>query len=146
MKPSELNVLDPSNSTSAGVNLYGNASPREQRSMMARRTPPAVAGFLRATNRALMETIANPVAAMASVKQREPMVDEKVEGERWRITQGYVLGADTRDHGVGDVKPVFVEQQIAEVAETFGLKQRPDMGSLYNLSFLPPKAERLVKA
>jgi ABC-type nitrate/sulfonate/bicarbonate transport system substrate-binding protein len=140
INPADLSVLS---FASTGLAVYGNAVLASTR--LIADNPKAVAGFLRATNRALLETIANPVTAMASVKQREPMVDEKVEAERWRITQAYVLGADTREHGLGDVKPVFVEQQIAEVAETFGLKTRPDLASLYNLSFLPPKAERLVK-
>jgi nitrogen regulatory protein PII len=94
----------------------------------------------------VMETIANPIAAMAYVKQREPMIDEKVEAERWKITQSYVLGADTREHGVGDVRKAFVEQQVAEVSDTFALKSKPDAAAVYNLSFLPPKAERMVKA
>jgi ABC-type nitrate/sulfonate/bicarbonate transport system substrate-binding protein len=141
INPSELSVLS---FASTGLAVYGNAVLASTR--LIADNPKAVAGFLRATNRGLMETIADPAAAMAYVKQREPMIDEKVEAERWRITQGYVLGADTREHGIGDVKPAFVEQQITEVAETFGLKQKPDLASLYNLSFLPAKAARLVKA
>jgi hypothetical protein len=35
---------------------------------------------------------------------------------------------------------------VAEVSETFGLKSKPDAAAVYNLSFLPPKAERMVKA
>jgi len=124
--------------------VYGNAVLAATK--FSSENPKAVAGFVRATNRAVIETIANPVAAMAYVKQREPMIDERVEAERWRITQSYVLGADTREHGLGDVKKAFVEQQVAEVTETFALKTRPNADAVYNLAFLPPKAERMVKA
>jgi len=32
------------------------------------------------------------------------------------------------------------------VGEVFGLKTKPSMEALYNLSFLPPKAQRMVTA
>jgi ABC-type nitrate/sulfonate/bicarbonate transport system substrate-binding protein len=141
IKPEELSVLSFANS---GLAVYGNAVLSATK--FSTENPKAVAGFVRATNRAVLETIANPVAAMAYVKQREPMIDERVEAERWRITQSYVLGADTREHGLGDVKRAFVEQQVAEVTESFGLKAKPNADAVYNLAFLPPRAERMVKA
>ncbi|MGY4827340.1 ABC transporter substrate-binding protein [Sphaerotilaceae bacterium SBD11-9] len=141
IKPEDLSVLSFANT---GLAVYGNAVLASTRFIAE--NPKAVTGFLRATNRAMLETIANPLAAMAYVKQREPMIDERVEADRWRITQGYVLGADTREHGLGDVKRSFVEQQVAEVTETFGLKAKPNADAVYNLAFLPPKAERMVKA
>ena len=141
IKPDDLSVLS---FASTGLAVYGNAVLAATK--LINENPKAVAAFVRATNRGVMETIANPIAAMAYVKQREPMVDEKVEAERWKITQSYVLGADTKEHGVGDVRKAFVEQQVAEVSETFGLKGKPDAAAVYNLSFLPPKAERMVKA
>jgi len=141
IKPEELSVLSFANS---GLAVYGNAVLAATK--FSSENPKAVAGFVRATNRAVIETIANPMAAMAYVKQREPMIDEKVEAERWRITQSYVLGADTREHGLGDVKKAFVEKQVAEVTETFALKAKPNADAVYNLAFLPPQAERMVKA
>jgi len=141
IKPDDLSVLS---FASTGLAVYGNAVLAATK--LINENPKAVAAFVRATNRGVMETIANPIAAMAYVKQREPMVDEKVEAERWKITQSYVLGADTKEHGVGDVRKAFVEQQVAEVSETFGLKGKPDAAAVYNLSFLPHKAERMVKA
>ena len=141
IKPDDLSVLS---FASTGLAVYGNAVLAATK--LINENPKAVASFVRATNRGVMETIANPIAAMAYVKQREPMVDEKVEAERWKITQSYVLGADTKEHGVGDVRKAFVEQQVAEVSETFGLKGKPDASAVYNLSFLPPRAERMVKA
>jgi ABC-type nitrate/sulfonate/bicarbonate transport system substrate-binding protein len=141
IKPEDLSVLS---FASTGLAVYGNAVLASTKFIAEQ--PKAVAGFLRATQRGLHETIANPAAAMAYVKQREPMLDEKLEAERWKITQGYVLTADSREHGLGDVKKAFVEQQVDEVVQTFGLKTRPDPASVYQLGFLPPKADRMVKA
>lgn len=138
--PAQLAVLSYADT---GLALYGNAILASTRLIAEK--PEVLRAFLRATNRALMDTLAEPAAAMAFVKQREPMVDVKVEVERWRITAGYVTAADTREHGVGDVKPAFVKAQLAEVGETFNLKQVPAADSVYNLAFLPPKADRLPR-
>jgi ABC-type nitrate/sulfonate/bicarbonate transport system substrate-binding protein len=140
MNPAELSVLS---YAAGGLNVYGNAVLASTKLMAD--NPKAVAGFVRATNRALVETITDPVAAMAFVKQREPMVDLKTEEARWRITQSYVSTTDTREHGLGDVRRAFVEQQLQQVGETFGLKTKPTFESTYNLAFLPPKGERTLK-
>lgn len=141
INPSELAVLP---FTAAGVDLYGNAILVSQRLIVDK--PRAVAGFLRATNRAIVETLANPAAAMAAVKAREPLLDEKVETERWRITAQYVAAPDTRSHGLGDARQFLVDQQVDMVVEAFGLKSRPAAATLFNRSFLPARAEREVKA
>ncbi len=141
LNPADLAVLP---FTSAGVDLYGNAILASQRLMVDR--PKAVAGFLRATNRAIVETLANPGPAMAAVKAREPLLDEKVELERWRITAQYVAAPDTRSHGLGDARQFLVDQQVDQVVDAFGLKSRPAAATLFNRSFLPARAEREVKA
>jgi ABC-type nitrate/sulfonate/bicarbonate transport system substrate-binding protein len=128
----------------AGVALYGNAVLASSRLIIEQSR--LVAGFVRASNRALVETLADPTAAIAAVKQREPMLDEKAELARWRITAGYVAAADTRGHGLGYVRKLLIEQQVDEVVNVFGLKNRPSADAIYNLGFLPPKGEREVKA
>lgn len=139
--PQELAVLSYADT---GLALYGNAVLASTR--LAKENPAAVRAFLRATNRGLMDTLADPAAAMAYVKQREPMIVEKVEVERFAITAKYVAAADTREHGLGGVKPEHVKRQLTEVAQTFGLKSVPEASSVYNLDFLPPLADRLLKA
>jgi ABC-type nitrate/sulfonate/bicarbonate transport system substrate-binding protein len=140
MKMDELSVLP---YASAGVNLYGNAVLGS--TQFIKEQPQLVAGFVRATNRALVETLANPPAAMVYVKQRESILDEAVELQRWGITASYVAAADTRSHGLGDVRRDFAQAQIDEVADVFALKSKPSLDAVYNLGFLPPKAERMVK-
>ncbi len=141
LNPADLAVLP---YTSAGVDLYGNAILASNRLIVDK--PRAVAGFLRATNRAIVETLTNPGPAMAAVKAREPLLDEKVELERWRITAQYVAAPDTRGHGLGDARQFLVDQQVDQVVEAFGLKARPAAATLFNRSFLPARAEREVKA
>lgn len=141
IKPEELTVLAYAD---AGVDVYGNAVLAS--TALAQQNPKVVAGFVRATHRAMMETLANPGAAMAAVKQREPLINEAVELERFRITAGYIAAGDTRSHGIGDIRKFVIERQVDEVVEVYGLKARPSADAIYNLAFLPPKAERMPKA
>jgi ABC-type nitrate/sulfonate/bicarbonate transport system substrate-binding protein len=126
------------------VNLYGNAILASN--AMVTQSPGVVAAFLRATTRALQETLANPLPAMAAIKQREPILDEKLELERWRLTAQYVAAADTRSHGLGDVRKYLLEQQVDQVTEVFGLKTRPSAEGIFNRAMLPSVAERTLKA
>jgi ABC-type nitrate/sulfonate/bicarbonate transport system substrate-binding protein len=141
MKTDELAVLKYSD---AGVNLYGNAILASSNLIV--QNPKAVAAFLRATNRAIVETFANPAPSIAAMRQREPILDAKVELDRWSITAQYVGAADTRTHGLGDIKKLMLEQQVDEVAEVFGLKSRPSADAIFNSSMLPGRAERNIKA
>jgi len=141
MKLDELSILE---YTSAGVNLYGNAILASN--AMITQNPAAVAGFLRATNRAIQESMADPLAAIAATKLREPILNEAVELERWRITQRYIAAADTRSHGLGDVFKRTLEQQVDEVVDVFGLKARPSVEGVFNRAMLPAAGDRVLKA
>jgi ABC-type nitrate/sulfonate/bicarbonate transport system substrate-binding protein len=141
IRPEELSVL---RYTDAGAQLYGNAI-LASGGLIAER-PEVVAAFVRASNRAIVETLADPAAAMAAMRQREPILDEKVELARWAITRQYVAGGDTRSHGLGDISPQLLAQQVADVAQAFALKSRPRPGDLFNRSLLPPLAARMAQA
>lgn len=141
MKPEELAVL---RYTDAGVQLYGNAI-LASGNLIAEH-PEVVAAFLRASNRAIAETLADPAPALAAMRQREPIFDEKVELARWNITRQYVAGPDTLNHGLGDIQPRLLEQQISDVAQAFALKASPAADSVFNRSLLPAAAARTAKA
>jgi len=141
MAPAQLSVLV---FADAGLSLYGNAILASTE--LTSKKPELVKAFLRATNRGLQETLADPVAAMAHVKQREPMLDEKVEVQRFGITAKYVVTADTRQHGLGAMRPELLKAQLDEVTRTFALKNPPRPEAVFNPAFLPAAAERIVKA
>lgn len=141
MKPEELSVLK---YTDAGVNLYGNAILASN--AMITQQPGAVSAFLRATNRAVLECMADPAAAVAATLAREPILQQGVELERWKITAQYLAAPDTRSHGLGDILKRTLEVQIDEVAEVFGLKTKPSADAVFHRAFLPPAADRMHKA
>lgn len=128
--------------TDAGVNLYGNAILASN--AMVTQSPQTVGAFLRATNRAIVEAFADPTEAIAATRAREPILNAAVELERWRISTEYIGAADTRGHGLGDIRKRLVEDQVDSVAEVFALKNRPAADGIFNLSMLPPKAARMV--
>ncbi len=141
MKMEDLSILKYSD---AGVNLYGNAILAS--SNLIAQNPKVIAGFLRATNRAIIETLADPIPSIAATKQREPILDEKVELDRWKITAQYLAAPDTQSHGIGDIRKLYLERQVDEVVDIFALKNRPNAETIFNSSMLPPKSERMVKA
>ncbi|MDO9135791.1 MAG: ABC transporter permease, partial [Hydrogenophaga sp.] len=98
-----------------------------------------------ATNRAILESMADPAAAIAATKVREPILNEAVELERWRITQQYIAAADTKGHGLGDVLKRTLEEQVDEVVSVFGLKARPSVEGVFNRAMLPAANQRTVK-
>lgn len=127
-----------------GLDLYGNAILASQKLIAER--PQVVAAFLRATNRALRETVSDAAPALAAIKAREPILNMEMETVRWQITRDYVAAADARTDGLGAVRMDLVERQIAAVAATFDLARPPRAEALYDLSLLPAAAERKVLA
>jgi ABC-type nitrate/sulfonate/bicarbonate transport system substrate-binding protein len=99
--------------------------------------PEALKGFLRATQRALVEMLANPQAGLDAVRQRDPLLRADLEAARWAITRGYLATAETQAAGLGRIVPAVLKQQIAEVGETFALGQLPAPEKLWNTAFLP---------
>ena len=132
MPPAQLSVLSYAD---AGVHLYGNAVLASTKLMQER--PEALKGFLRATQRALVEMLANPQAGLDAVRQRDPLLRADLEAARWAITRRYLATAETQSAGLGHIVPAVLKQQIAEVGEAFALGQLPAPDKLWNTAFLP---------
>ncbi|MDH2235164.1 ABC transporter substrate-binding protein [Pigmentiphaga sp. GD03639] len=141
MPPQELAVLEYART---GLALYGNAVLASRRLIAEK--PAAVKAFLAATNRALVETLADPEPALAAIKAREAIIDLKVERARWHITRRYLATDDTRADGLGSVRADILQRQIDEVAAVFDLPARPPIGQIFDDSLLPPAAQRKVPA
>ena len=141
----EAGVKDPDivffNYKDFGVTVYGNAILANEKFL--RENPKAVAGFLRAYNRALKDTIANPAEAIKCLKQREAILDEAIELRRLTTTlDNYVLTPNARSNGLGAFNKIRLDTQVDDVVTAFQLKVRPDTELLFDSSFLPPRSER----
>lgn len=141
MPPEQLSVLS---YAEAGVHLYGNAIVASTALMKDK--PELVRGFLRATQRALLDALANPAEALAAVRTREPMLRDDQERARWAITRTYLANAETAQVGLGRIQPAVLQQQIAQIGKTFGLPQLPTVQAVWNTGFLPTAVQQGVGA
>lgn len=127
-----------------GVELYGNAIIASSKLMTEK--PNAVAGFLRAFNKALKETIANPDEAATHVKKQDALVDLTLETRRLKMALGaVVVTAEAKANGLGGVTDDRMTRSIAETAAAYNLKSVPVAKELFNPAFLPAKADRMIK-
>lgn len=124
-----------------GAQVYGNAilvNPA-----FVRQNPKAVAAFLRAYNRGLKETIANPEEAIPYVKRADPLVDSDLELRRLKgQLDQFVVTPAAKSDGLGGVDRARLEMQIREVAKIFNLPVSPKPEDIFNPSFLPGAGER----
>ncbi|NMG66778.1 taurine ABC transporter permease [Azoarcus indigens] len=127
-----------------GVEFYGNAIIASPKFLAEK--PQAVAGFVRAFNKALKETLANPEAAVAYVKERDPLINVALETRRLKMAMDMVVVTpETARLGLGAVDEARLKRSVADVVAAFGLPATPDAGALFTSAYLPPAADRAVK-
>jgi NitT/TauT family transport system substrate-binding protein len=127
-----------------GLDLYSNAIVVSKQ--LAKDNPNAVRGLLKAINRAIGDTLANPEAAMDTVLKREPLVKRDIEKERLLYTiKEEMSGAEMARIGLGDVLDERLDRSINVVVEANGLTRKPAREEVFSRAFLPPRADRPSK-
>ena len=124
------------------IHYYGNTLLVSQK--LIEGNPKAVAGLVRAFNRALKEMIADPATSVKYLKQREPLVDEQLEVRRTHMVMPGMLTANVRSRGLGAVERERLQKQIEQVTQAYGLTSAPTQEQLFNPKFLPPQSERML--
>jgi NitT/TauT family transport system substrate-binding protein len=126
-----------------GVKLYGNAIIVSD--ALAKQKPEAVKAFLRAFARAARDVMANPEAAIKAVKERDGLIDEKLELRRLNMAiADAVATPNARAEGFGQVSEARMSLMASQVSDTYGTKNRVDPRAIWNASFLPSRAELAV--
>jgi len=106
-----------------GMDLYSNAVVFSR--SFVKENPKAVAGFVKAVNRAINDSLANPEAAMDAVMKREPLLKRDIEKERLMATiKSEMSHPEIAKIGFGDVDPARLKRAIAMVAEANSLPAR----------------------
>jgi NitT/TauT family transport system substrate-binding protein len=127
-----------------GVDLYGNTiivSPA-----FAEKNPEAVKGFLRALNKAIEETIADPAAAVEYVVAANPVVDTATELERLQMAiDQNIVTDEVKKNGLGAIDPARLAKAIEQIGLTFQFAAKPTAESAFDPAFLPDAAERMVE-
>ncbi|MGE8319184.1 MAG: ABC transporter substrate-binding protein [Comamonas sp.] len=123
-----------------GVQLYGNviiASPR-----LIAEKPEAVRAFLRAFARGMKEAVAQPEAAIASMKAKDGLVNVPLEVKRLKLTiETAVDSAGARAEGFGRLRPERLQKMAEQVAKAYATKNPIPAAAVWNGSFLPGAAE-----
>jgi NitT/TauT family transport system substrate-binding protein len=132
----DLNVMRYSD---FGVALYGHCLLTTPQ--FADRNPDAVKKVVKGVAEAWKAAIANPDAAIAALKKREPLIEERVERARLDLViKNAIFTERVRRDGLGAVDPERMEHSIRMIGETFKL---PAVGlsSIYRADYLPPQAQ-----
>ncbi|BEV17614.1 ABC transporter substrate-binding protein [Herbaspirillum sp. DW155] len=123
-----------------GVRLYGNTIIASE--AMVKSRPEAVKGFLRAFAKASRDVMANPEAAIKVLKERDGLIDEKLELRRLKLAiTSAIATPHAKAEGYGQVYGPRLTLMASQVSDAYGTKTRVNADKIWNGSFLPSKAE-----
>jgi NitT/TauT family transport system substrate-binding protein len=123
-----------------GMDLYSNVIIVPKK--MAKEHPELIKGFLNALNKGMQDSIKDPEASVAAVAKREPLINAKLERERFDATF-----ADEMNHpeikkiGLGNVDEDRLKRSIAIMVDALSLPRTPTVSEVWDPSFLPPAAQ-----
>ncbi|HIV71587.1 MAG TPA: ABC transporter substrate-binding protein [Candidatus Aquabacterium excrementipullorum] len=123
-----------------GVKLYGNviiASPK-----FLKENPEAAKAFLKAFAKGVKEVLANPDAAIDSVKARDGIINVGLEQRRLKMAINDVVNSpDARAEGFGQVKLPRLSLMASQVGDAFATKTRVNPDAVWTPAYLPPAAD-----
>ncbi len=123
-----------------GVKLYGNAIIASD--ALVKKQPQVIAAFLRAFTRAVKDVMAHPEAAIKVLKERDGLVDEKLELRRLKLAISSAIATPSaKKEGFGQVSAPRLSLMASQVSDAYATKTRVDPDAVWNGSFLPSRAE-----
>ena len=126
---------------SYGVKLYGNAIIVSDDFL--KKNPEAVRAFLRAFTKGTKDVIADPKAAIVTLKARDGIINEELELRRLKLAlDATVITADAKAEGFGEVRGPRLSLMASQVSDAFGTKERVSTTAVWRDGFLPSAADR----
>src|SRR5579862_9969929 len=117
-----------------GIDLYSNGIVVSQR--LTHEKPEAVKGLLRAINRAIRETIADPQAAVDLLATEEPLLKKDIELRRLIYVWGSLIDTpEAQQLGIGDVNDDRLKSSIAIISTSFELPRQPEATQVFDRGF-----------
>jgi NitT/TauT family transport system substrate-binding protein len=126
--------------TDHGAPLYGNAIITTP--ALLQQEPEAVRGLIRGFIQGLRDTINTPAEAMTIIKKYDPLVNERVELERWLGTLPNFLTPEVKTNGFGVIKVDRLARHIDAVGDAFQLSRRPKLWEVFTDKYLPARQDR----
>ena len=126
-----------------GANIYGNAIIVSD--AFLKEKPEAVRGFLRAMTKGIRDVLADPDGSIRYVKERDALIDEALEKRRMRLAIDSAIATPiAKADGIGGVQAARLADMVTQVSAAFDLKNPVKPEQVWNGTFLPPKADRMV--
>lgn len=127
----------------AGLDIYSNGV------MVSRKLledhPEAVAGLVRAINKAVMEVLADPAMGAATVKAQEPLLNKGLEEKRLDFALKYLITSpESMKLGVGAVDMDRLARSIGVIQKIYGFDAAPEASAIFTDAFLPPLSARTL--
>ena len=123
-----------------GVKLYGNviiASPK-----LIAENPEAIRKFLKAFAKGAREAMADPAAAIASLKTKDGLVNTELEIKRLKLTiETAVDSPSARAEGFGRLNQDRLKLMAEQVGAAYSTRNPVPVNAVWNGSFLPTAAE-----
>lgn len=120
----------------AGLDIYGNTLFASKK--VLENNPKAVRGFVNASAKGWRDALANPAAAIAALKKRSSLIDEKLETEKLQwLAKNQITTAESKADGVGGVQADRFQRSLDTVAAAFELPAKPKASDVYTAEFLP---------
>jgi len=121
-----------------GVKLYGNAIIANESLMKT--NPEALRGFLRAFAKATKDVLANPEAAIKVLKERDGLIDEKLELRRLKLAISSAIATPhAKSEGYGQVFLPRLTLMASQVSDAYGTKTRVNAEKIWTPAYLPSK-------
>ena len=122
-----------------GVSLYGNCVVTTPEFIA--KNADTVKKVIKAIAQSWKLAIGDPGLAIAAIKKRDPLIDEKVERKRLELViKNAVLTEHVQREGLSSVEPDRLRHTIDMVATTFSIPA-VDPASVYRADLLPPAPE-----
>jgi NitT/TauT family transport system substrate-binding protein len=126
-----------------GLALYGEAimvAPA-----FAQQKPGAVEAFVRATVRALQDTLYDPAAAIAALLRHSDGLKQEVELARLRMAiRDNIVTPAVRANGLGGIDTARLTAAIDQIGLAYHFKAKDKAAAAFDASFLPPADERRI--
>ncbi|MDO9413917.1 MAG: ABC transporter substrate-binding protein [Pseudolabrys sp.] len=127
-----------------GIDLYSNGIMVSKQ--MRAEKPKAVAGLVKALNKAMIEVAGNPAAGVKEMMKVEPLMNADIETQRLVYAlKTHFVSKETDANGLGDVSDARMDKGIKLLVDTYKLPNTPAAKDVFDRSFLPPKADRMLK-
>jgi NitT/TauT family transport system substrate-binding protein len=107
--------------------------------------PEAVKGFLRAVIAGTNLAVKEPGQAVDEVVSRMEDGSRELELERLRtVISDNILTGEVKRNGIGGIDPARLNRSIDQIAGDFTFRKRPSPADIFDDTFLPPPAGRLI--